>query len=178
VAAKTALLNGNLLEFFTYVDKLRGCIPYYHAPHFKKETAFLVQLYQVLWIMEIDFACEESSAKGRSDLVLYTPNPQQRPSAVSGGTLYVLELKAFNVSESNVDRLQKEALSAIAQITSTSYLENSLFAKKYRGAREVYVAVLAADLDEKTRRFALLALRKSGQNESQTEFYTINDNTQ
>ena len=167
-ATKKALLNGDLVAFFKYLDKLRAAIPFHHAAHFKKESSFLIQTFQLLWIMDVDFVCEEPSAMGRSDILFFIPSPQ---GGRGSGTVYALELKALTCAEGDSDMQKIAAINAIAQIKTRGYL-NGLFINKHKSANIVCGAVIAADIDESTRRFAMIALSRPGV-ETDPEFITV-----
>jgi hypothetical protein len=168
-ATKKALLNGDLVAFFKYLDKLRAAIPFQHAAYFKKESSFLTQTFQLLWTMDVDFVCEESSAMGRSDILFFIPSPHDRGRG--SGTLYALELKSLTCAEGDSDKLQSAAVKALDQIKTRGYL-NGLFAKKHETANVICGAVIAACVDERTRRFAMLALSRPGA-ESGPEFIAV-----
>jgi hypothetical protein len=119
--------------------------------------------------MDVDFVCEESSAMGRSDILFFIPSPHDRGRG--SGTLYALELKSLTCAEGDSDKLQSAAVKALDQIKTRGYL-NGLFAKKHETANVICGAVIAACVDERTRRFAMLALSRPGA-ESGPEFIAV-----
>jgi len=119
--------------------------------------------------MDIDFVCEEPTAKGRSDILFFIPSPHGGGSG--SGTVYALELKALTCAEGDSDKLQFAAINALNQIKTGVYLDR-LFVNKHKNANIICGAVIAADVDERTRRFAMLALSRPGA-ETDPEFITV-----
>ena len=171
---KSLLLKGKIIEFFSMLEEFRAEIPYYIAYVFKNEAVFEIFLLIALTLMNIEYICEETSGKGRSDLLFYVSNATN-----SAGTVYVTELKALTKEKSKSKELiQKSAVEAMEQIISKGYLHNSKFAKRHQSATKIYLALIAADVDVGTRRWAMLAMRGSDENDSQTKFYPIRDEIQ
>ena len=151
LAAKAAILNGNLLEFFKFLDVLRSQIPYPHAPHFKLESSFAVLTFEILYAMGIDFVCEESSSMGRSDFLIFVSETK---------TLYVVELKVLR-GASNYDKLKAAADASLEQIFVKGYADGQ-FVHSRKPSRVVHVGVVTADIKNRTRRFAMLATLEPG----------------
>ena len=164
-AAQDALRSGNIVEFVECLDDFRASIPYFHAKNFgNSESSFVILALQAMRMMGVEYASEEPSFQGRSDIILFTSR-----------TLFILEFKAVDAG-GNESILRNACQAAITQIGKKRYSDSQFVAsREERILKKVWVGVVA-DKNKFQRRFAYVGLsdRSITSSHEATEMFPIN----
>jgi len=143
--AKMALLGDDLVQFFKSLDDIFATIPHQIASGFRFESAWHILAHTALSSMGVEFVAEESSAGGRSDLIIFVKD-----------ILYVMDFKVLEAKGSAAG-LEREARAAISQIVSKGYFRGRFVTTKQSQVSKVVLVGVVADVTKGSRRFAMLA---------------------
>lgn len=150
--------HDDLLPLLKFANECRMMGSFYRKKLFNSEAMWHELLSMTLFCLgDMNFACEQSNAMGRSDILLLSKT----------GTLFIIELKLLNKEDAEKD-IRKEKAKLLAEVGIAQALEKqhdeSIFINSNEGKIKSvqYVAAVAANRKDMRQMFYVLQRPKDG----------------